>query len=168
SGPPHPRPHRRHLCTGCAGPPGWFLDPGGRRGSRRSLSRIDLRHRHPVDEVRATGLPSAADRLDDDLPRHRRRSRVGCRPMAHSENQALAAAARMRLAALLLAASLLVAVVSEARAGLRVFVTNEKSDDVTVVDVESGTVLKTLAVGKRPRGVTASADGKRVYVANSN
>jgi PQQ-dependent catabolism-associated beta-propeller protein len=67
-----------------------------------------------------------------------------------------------------LAALLLVAMVSEAHAELRIFVTNEKSDDVTVIQADSGTVLKTLAVGKRPRGVTASADGKRVYVANSN
>src|SRR5260370_28485538 len=62
----------------------------------------------------------------------------------------------------------LVAMVPEAHAELRVFVTNEKSDDVTVIQADTGTVLKTLAVGKRPRGVTASADGKRVYVANSN
>ncbi|PYO46479.1 MAG: hypothetical protein DMD84_25900, partial [Candidatus Rokuibacteriota bacterium] len=67
-----------------------------------------------------------------------------------------------------LAALLLVAMVPEAHAELRVFVTNEKSDDVTVIQADTGTVLKTLAVGKRPRGVTASADGKRVYVANSN
>src|SRR2546422_5338780 len=152
----------------CRRPRARVRDRDARDGSRRSLSRIELRSRHPVDALRATGLPSAADRVDADLPRHRRRSHVGSRSMAHSENQALAAAARMRLAALLLAASLLVAVVSEARAGLRVFVTNEKSDDVTVIEAESGAVLKTLAVGKRPRGVTASADGKRVYVANSN
>src|SRR5205807_9044821 len=63
---------------------------------------------------------------------------------------------------------LLVAMVPEAHAELRVFVTNEKSDDVTVIQADTGTVLKTLAVGQRPRGVTASADGKRVYVANSN
>jgi PQQ-dependent catabolism-associated beta-propeller protein len=67
-----------------------------------------------------------------------------------------------------LAAILLVAMVSEAHAELRIFVTNEKSDDVTVIQADSGTVLKTLAVGKRPRGVTVSPDGKRVYVANSN
>ena len=67
-----------------------------------------------------------------------------------------------------LAALLLVAMVPEAHAELRVFVTNEKSDDVTVIQADTGTVLKTLAVGQRPRGVTASADGKRVYVANSN
>jgi len=63
---------------------------------------------------------------------------------------------------------LLVGVTSQAQAELRIFVTNERSDDVTVIQADSGTVLKTLAVGKRPRGVTASADGKRVYIANSN
>ena len=63
---------------------------------------------------------------------------------------------------------LVVSVASPAHAELRIFVTNERSDDVTVIQAESGTVLKTLSVGKRPRGVTASADGKRVYVANSN
>ena len=63
---------------------------------------------------------------------------------------------------------LLVGVASQAHAELRIFVTNERSDDVTIIQADSGTVLKTLAVGKRPRGVTASADGKRVYIANSN
>ena len=63
---------------------------------------------------------------------------------------------------------LLVGVASPAQAELRIFVTNERSDDVTIIQADSGTVLKTLAVGKRPRGVTASADGKRVYIANSN
>ena len=63
---------------------------------------------------------------------------------------------------------LLVGIASQAHAELRIFVTNERSDDVTIIQADSGTVLKTLAVGKRPRGVTASADGKRVYIANSN
>ena len=63
---------------------------------------------------------------------------------------------------------LVVVTASEAHAELRIFVTNERSDDVTVIAADSGTVLKTIAVGKRPRGVVASADGKRVYVANSN
>ena len=67
-----------------------------------------------------------------------------------------------------LTALALLATTSDAAAELRIFVTNERSDDVTVIQAESGTVLKTIAVGKRPRGVTASADGKRVYVSNSN
>jgi PQQ-dependent catabolism-associated beta-propeller protein len=75
-----------------------------------------------------------------------------------------------RVPALRWLASLVLVVVTaaEAHAELRIFVTNERSDDVTVIAADSGTVLKTIAVGKRPRGIVASADGKRVYVANSN
>ena len=51
---------------------------------------------------------------------------------------------------------------------VRVFVTNEKSDDVTVIDASTRAVIKTIAVGKRPRGVATSPDGRRVYIANSN
>src|SRR5262245_28504910 len=55
-----------------------------------------------------------------------------------------------------------------AAADVRVFVTNEKSNDVTVIDAATRTVVKTLPVGQRPRGVTVSPDGRRVYVSNSN
>ena len=51
---------------------------------------------------------------------------------------------------------------------MRVFVTNEKSDEVTVIDASTRAVIKTIAVGKCPRGVATSPDGRRVYVANSN
>src|SRR6266478_907453 len=57
---------------------------------------------------------------------------------------------------------------ADASADARVFVTNEKSDDVTVIDATTRTVIKTIAVGKRPRGVAVSPDGRRVFVANSN
>jgi len=57
---------------------------------------------------------------------------------------------------------------ARADAEMRVFVTNEKSDDVTVIDAATRKVLKTVPVGKRPRGVTVSPDGRRVYVSNSN
>ena len=77
----------------------------------------------------------------------------------------LSRARRMRWLAAL---ALVVATSSEACAELRVFVTNERSDDVTVIQADTGKVLKTIAVGKRPRGVAASPDGKRVYVSNSN
>jgi PQQ-dependent catabolism-associated beta-propeller protein len=53
-------------------------------------------------------------------------------------------------------------------AELRVFITNEKSNNVTAIEALSGKVLGTIAVGQRPRGITASADGSRVFVANSN
>jgi YVTN family beta-propeller protein len=56
----------------------------------------------------------------------------------------------------------------DARAEVRVFVTNEKSNGVTVIDAVPRSVVKTIALGQRPRGVAVSPDGRRVYVANSN
>ena len=49
----------------------------------------------------------------------------------------------------------------------RVFVTNEDSGSVTVIDASRDEVTATLHVGKRPRGVRVSADGKLLYVALS-
>jgi PQQ-dependent catabolism-associated beta-propeller protein len=67
------------------------------------------------------------------------------------------------------AACVILPVVSDsAAAELRVFVTSEKSNDVTVIAVENQKVLATIPVGKRPRGITVSPNGQRVYVANSN
>ena len=50
----------------------------------------------------------------------------------------------------------------------RAYVTNEKSDEVTVIDTDTDKVIATIKVGKRPRGVIVSPDGKFVYVANGN
>jgi YVTN family beta-propeller protein len=49
----------------------------------------------------------------------------------------------------------------------RVYVTNERSGDVSIIDAATQTVIKTLPLGKRPRGVEASADGRFLYVALS-
>jgi YVTN family beta-propeller protein len=46
----------------------------------------------------------------------------------------------------------------------QVYVSNEKSGDVTVIDGTDNQVLATIPVGKRPRGIHASPDGKTVYV----
>src|SRR5581483_5963202 len=46
-------------------------------------------------------------------------------------------------------------------------VSNEKSGDITVLEGGSWKVLATIPVGKRPRGIVASPDGKTVYVALS-
>lgn len=48
-----------------------------------------------------------------------------------------------------------------------VCVSNERSGDVTVIDGASQKVLTTIPVGKRPRGIHASADGKILFVALS-
>ena len=49
----------------------------------------------------------------------------------------------------------------------RIYVSNEKSGDVTVIDGGDNRVLGTIPVGKRPRGIHAGPDGKTVYVALS-
>lgn len=54
-----------------------------------------------------------------------------------------------------------------AELGYRVYVTNEGSGDVTVIDGASREVVATWSLGKRPRGIAASSDGKRVFVALS-
>src|SRR5438552_8363935 len=45
-----------------------------------------------------------------------------------------------------------------------VFVSNERSGDVTVIDGTTDTVIGTFAVGKRPRGIHSAPDGRRVFV----
>src|SRR5262245_66190339 len=49
-----------------------------------------------------------------------------------------------------------------AQAGVRVFVTNEKSDNGTVIDAGTRKDIKTIALGKPPRRVAASPDGRRL------
>src|ERR1700744_2428074 len=49
----------------------------------------------------------------------------------------------------------------------QIFVSNEKSGDLTVISGTDFKVVGTIPVGKRPRGIHASPDGKTVYVALS-
>ena len=50
---------------------------------------------------------------------------------------------------------------------LRIYVSNEDSGEITVVDPGAGQVLQRINVGKRPRGIKLSPDGKFLYVALS-
>src|SRR6266478_7678834 len=45
-----------------------------------------------------------------------------------------------------------------------VFVSSERSGDVTVIDGTTDAVVASFAVGKRPRGIHAAPDGTRVFV----
>src|SRR5881392_1721886 len=45
-----------------------------------------------------------------------------------------------------------------------VFVSNERSGDVSVIDGATDAVVATFPVGKRPRGIHATPDGKRLFV----
>jgi YVTN family beta-propeller protein len=56
---------------------------------------------------------------------------------------------------------------SHGAAAYQVYVTNERSGDVTVISGADLTVTATIPVGKRPRGIHVSPDGKVVYVALS-
>ena len=47
------------------------------------------------------------------------------------------------------------------------YVSNEGSGEISVIDVESDSVIGTIDVGTRPRGVRVTPDGRRVYVALS-
>ena len=48
-----------------------------------------------------------------------------------------------------------------------VYVTNERSGDVTIIDSVTNDVVSTVKLGKRPRGIHASPDNKTIYVALS-
>ncbi len=50
---------------------------------------------------------------------------------------------------------------------VRVYVTNEQSGDLTVINGDTQAVMATAPLGKRPRGIQASPDGKSLYVALS-
>jgi YVTN family beta-propeller protein len=52
-------------------------------------------------------------------------------------------------------------------ASYEIYVTNERSGDVTVINGGDLSVAATIPVGKRPRGIHASPDGKTIYVALS-
>ena len=47
------------------------------------------------------------------------------------------------------------------------FVSNERSGDVTVIDGATDSVVGSFPVGKRPRGIHATPDGRRLFVALS-
>jgi YVTN family beta-propeller protein len=69
------------------------------------------------------------------------------------------------LTALLLAAAALT--LSDVAVAARAYVSNEDDGTITVVDVERLEAVGTLEVGKRPRGLVLSRDGKLLYVAVS-
>jgi YVTN family beta-propeller protein len=73
----------------------------------------------------------------------------------------------MALFALALTALLPVVTPARAADSYQIYVSNERSGDITVIDGASFKAVATFPVGKRPRGIHASPDGKTVYVALS-
>src|SRR5919108_3205505 len=47
----------------------------------------------------------------------------------------------------------------------KAYVTNEKTNDISVIDTTTDKVIATVPVGERPRGIRLSPSGKRGYVA---
>jgi PQQ-dependent catabolism-associated beta-propeller protein len=52
-------------------------------------------------------------------------------------------------------------------AGSLAYVSNERDGTITVIDTKTDSVIDTIKVGARPRGIRISPDGRRVYVALS-
>jgi YVTN family beta-propeller protein len=52
-------------------------------------------------------------------------------------------------------------------AATRIYVTNERSGELSVIDGTSNSVVRTVKLGKRPRGVQLAPDGEHLYVALS-
>jgi YVTN family beta-propeller protein len=46
----------------------------------------------------------------------------------------------------------------------RLFISNEETAEVTVLDVSTGKVTRMVPVGREPEGVTVRPEGKVVYV----
>lgn len=72
-----------------------------------------------------------------------------------------------RAAALITCLFAVVPAVGHSAPSYQIFVSNERSGTVTVIDGSDFHVVATIPVGKRPRGIHGSPDGTRVYVALS-
>lgn len=73
----------------------------------------------------------------------------------------------MKLKQIILSSLVLVSASAWADPTYRLFVTNEKSNSVSVIDSRTGTLETTLELGERPRGIGLSPDHKTLYVALS-
>jgi YVTN family beta-propeller protein len=52
--------------------------------------------------------------------------------------------------------------------GTLVYVANSGSNDVSVIDTSTNTVVHTVAVGSSPKGIAITPDGTKAYVANNS
>src|SRR4051812_45890889 len=65
---------------------------------------------------------------------------------------------------IVIATALLIATCTKAHAP-RLYVTNERSGTITVIDTETNRVLDTIKVGARPRGIIFTANGRKLFAA---
>ena len=75
----------------------------------------------------------------------------------------------MNLRTIALAAGIALAAVgcSKPQGGYRIYVSNESSGDMTIIDSSNMEVVETVKLGQRPRGIHASPDKSTIYVALS-
>src|SRR5215211_4091857 len=59
-------------------------------------------------------------------------------------------------------------VCANAQAIDRLYVSNETSRSISVIDTRTNSVVQTIPLGQRARGISVSPDGRRVYVALSD
>ena len=73
----------------------------------------------------------------------------------------------IRAVGVLLALSLVPGEPAFAAGSGRLYVSDERGGAVVILDADTGVIMTRVAVGKRPRGMQLSPDGKRLYVALS-
>src|ERR1700719_2138083 len=57
------------------------------------------------------------------------------------------------------------ALICDQASAFTAYVSNEKSNTISVIDTDKFTVVNTIKVGQRPRGIELTRDGKFVLVA---
>ena len=67
-----------------------------------------------------------------------------------------------------LAAFLMMTALPLAAGAGEIWVTNEKDDTISVIDIDKLEVVRTIKTGERPRGITFSSDHSRVYICASD
>ncbi len=160
-----------------AGAPGLESSaPHGLAGAPRSLTATVVDARSPVDRrpapvlalaVKAAEWPrtkSADDREAADVRWSEdefRTQALPARPGRRLSRPAQGACRRALLSAALLGE--LFAMSSGANAETA-YITNEKGNSISVIDLDKLEVVKTVPVGQRPRGITLSKDETEMYV----
>src|SRR5262245_32258555 len=72
-----------------------------------------------------------------------------------------------RLLLLIIACAFVFTSCKSEKPAVTVYVTNEASGDLTVIDASNNKVIATVPLGKRPRGIQITPDRTRIFVALS-
>ncbi len=91
-------------------------------------------------------------------------AKLGARRVSSSRLTRWIMKSRCALACLIVFAFAVVVVRAAEPKGFAIYVSNERSGDVSIIDGQTNAVVATIPVGKRPRGIHSSPDGKHVYL----